>query len=1033
MELGLIRKVDLDDEMQQSYLDYAMSVIVSRALPDARDGLKPVQRRILYAMFDMGLRPDSAYKKSARIVGEVLGKYHPHGDMAVYEAMARLAQDFSMRYPLVDGQGNFGSVDGDPPAAMRYTEARLTKAAMEMLNQLDKDTVDFIPNFDESLGEPTVLPAAIPNLLVNGATGIAVGMATNIPPHNLGEVVDALVYMLEQWDKLDDLTVENLLHFIQGPDFPTGGVIIQDPLGEGLMSAYGSGRGRVIVQARAHMEEMVRGRNRIIVTELPYQTNKAALVERIADLVRDGQIEGISDLRDESDRQGMRMVIELSKTAEPEKILRQLYHHTPMQSTFGINLLALVDGEPRLLTLKQALRVYLDHRLMIIKRRSQYDLEKAKARAHILEGLRIALNNLDEVISLIRNAPDAEQARVRLIKRFKLSEIQAQAILDMPLRRLASLERKKIELEYKEINQLIKDLEALLKSPKKMRQVVIDELLAIKEAYADRRRTMIVRLKEGESTTTLLTTTDVTPAQTVWIGVTQGGKIARTPDEQLPNMDGDEAPRWLVHADTHQTLYLVTTQGKAAAIPVHAVPEAPSLAQGTQFYKVTPLDEGDVLADLFTLSNRIEDRENSYIVTVTRHGLVKKSELSELPGPSAQTFPLVKINEGDSLGWIRLTSGQDEILLATSHGMAIRFTENEVRPMGLVAAGVGGIKLTQGDALISAEKLPQKGEVLLVASNGKAKRVKLEEFPVQGRFGQGIQAWKLPAGTHLVGAHAGSFGDQVVLHIAGGSPVMVKADAAPVKSRAVQGSTIAGVKSSEEIVAITPLHHAVPVSHHPVPVDHHDDGRARADGKAKKKPAISRAKEARAVVGKKPTQGELPGLSPEIGNPPSQVRADREAKAVKPQEASREKPGRRSADRKTSARTPEIPAPKRPKKKTVEITPGDAQEKTPRKIRSTAGSPSIEKEKTDKSGHTSSPRTATKRKPVGAADDSTTLKNGQVGSRKTPDKASPPEGASKTRPGGRKGTAKAHSEANPIAQAEAISEPPVNPRKKKGK
>ncbi len=510
MEVGMVQKIDIDREMQQAYLDYAMSVIVARALPDARDGLKPVHRRILYAMHDMGIRADSTYKKSARIVGEVLGKYHPHGDMAVYEAMARMAQDFSMRYLLVDGQGNFGSVDGDPPAAMRYTEARLAAPAMTMLTDIQKNTVNFSANFDGTLDEPDVLPAALPNLLVNGATGIAVGMATNIPPHNLGEVIDALCYMLDHWEKLDDLTLDDLMQFIEGPDFPTGGVIFHDAgqEDEGLRSAYGSGRGRVTVQAHTHLEEMERGKNRIIVTELPYMTNKASLIERIAELVREERLEGISDLRDESDRHGMRIVIELSKTVEPENVLRELYKQTPMQSTFGITLLALVDGEPRLLTLKGALRVYLEHRLEIIRRRSEYDLERARARAHILEGLRIALQNLDEVIDLIRKSPDVDTARTRLMKRFKLSEIQAQAILDMPLRRLAALERKKIEEEYKEVQALIKELEVLLRSPKKMRTQVSQELLAVKESYCDARRTRIINLKPGVKKTSLLTAQD---------------------------------------------------------------------------------------------------------------------------------------------------------------------------------------------------------------------------------------------------------------------------------------------------------------------------------------------------------------------------------------------------------------------------------------------------------------------------------------------------------------------------------------------
>src|SRR5262245_34848668 len=471
MEVGLIRQINIDNEMQTAYLSYAMSVIVARALPDARDGLKPVQRRILYAMHDMGLRPDTPYKKSARIVGEVLGKYHPHGDASVYEAMARMAQDFSMRYVLVDGQGNFGSVDGDAPAAMRYTEARLAKMATDVLADIEKDTVDFSSNFDDTLEEPLVLPSAVPNLLVNGANGIAVGMATSVPPHNLGEVCDALIFMLDRWAKLDDVNVEDLMKFVKGPDFPTGGVIIKSKDdAEGRSAAYGSGRGKILVQAKANVEDMGRGKSRIIVTELPYQTNKSALIERIADLARDGSLEGLADLRDESDRQGMRIVIELQKTADPDTVLRELFKRTPLQNTFSIINLALVNGEPRLLTLKQALRVFLDHRLEVVRRRSEFELARAKERAHILEGLLVALKHLDEVIRLIRASRDTDDARAKLRKRFKLSEVQATAILDMPLRRLARLEREKIEAEYKEKLALIKHLEKLLASPKLMRE-----------------------------------------------------------------------------------------------------------------------------------------------------------------------------------------------------------------------------------------------------------------------------------------------------------------------------------------------------------------------------------------------------------------------------------------------------------------------------------------------------------------------------------------------------------------------------------
>jgi DNA gyrase subunit A len=802
MEVGLVQKINIEDEMQQAYLDYAMSVIVSRALPDARDGLKPVHRRILYAMFDMGLRPDSGYKKSARIVGEVLGKYHPHGDMAVYEAMARMAQDFSMRVMLVNGQGNFGSIDGDPPAAMRYTEARLTAAAQHMLLDIQKNTVDFDPNFDDTLTEPTVLPAALPNLLVNGASGIAVGMSTSIPPHNLGEVIEALRYMLENWEKMEDINLENLMKFIQGPDFPTGGIIIQQPGGENLSSAYGTGRGRVTIQARAHLEEMERGRNRIIVTELPYLTNKSSLIERIAELVRDERLSGIADLRDESDRQGMRIVIELNKAADPQSLLRDLYKYTPMQSTFSIIMLALVDGEPRLLSLKQALRVYLDHRLEVIRRRTEFDVEKAHQRAHILEGLRVALKNLDEVINMIRQAPDAETARTRLMRRFKLSDIQAQAILDIQLRRLASLERKKIELEYKEVIALIKELENLLRSPKKMRIIVADELQAINEKYGDRRRTQVVHLKTGESTAPL-TASELAPDESVWLVVSPEGLVSRMPESNAPRLSGSDAPAWLLKVNTRDTLYLVAEDGKAAAVALQVVPEADKPSSGIPYARLSALQDNDHLAAVFTLPARPERPDSWYIFSATHQGMVKKTGLSELPGPSASTFTLVRVNEGDRLGWLRLTNGQRDVLLLSASGMAIRFSEAEVRPMGLVAAGVLGMKLAAQDELIGMELLPGAGEVFMIASDGSVKRVAADQFPRQGRYGQGIVAWKLPAKICVVGLGLGKGPTRLTIRLDKLAPKMIRMDEAPLQTRAARGRAIQGFKPGDQVLSIT--------------------------------------------------------------------------------------------------------------------------------------------------------------------------------------------------------------------------------------
>ncbi|MBI5932840.1 MAG: DNA gyrase subunit A [Chloroflexi bacterium] len=804
MELGIVRKIDIDHEMQQSYLDYAMSVIVARALPDARDGMKPVQRRILYAMYDMGIRADTPYKKSARIVGEVLGKYHPHGDSSVYEAMARLAQDFSMRTMLVDGQGNFGSVDGDPPAAMRYTEARLAASAVDILSDINKNTVDFVSNFDDTLEEPSVLPAAIPNLLVNGATGIAVGMATSIPPHNLGEIVDACVYMLDRWEKLDDIDVEQLMEFVQGPDFPTGGIIIEEKGDEGIESAYGSGRGRITVQAKAHIEEMERSKSRIIVTELPYMVNKSSLIERIAELARDGHLEGLSDLRDESDRQGMRIVLEMTKNAEPESVLAALYKRTPMQTTFGINLLALVDGEPRTLTLKQALRVYLEHRLTVIKRRAEFDLEKAEARQHILEGYLIALKNLDEIINIIRSASDVEAARVKLMKRYKLTELQANAILDMQLRRLAALERKKIETEYKEVSAIIKDLKTLLKSPKLMRGTVAEELLRVKAAYADRRRTQIVSLKKGKAAK-MLTATDLMPDQTIWVGVTADGLIARTHDDKQPKHSGNDAPRWLVKTSTSDTLYLAAENGKCAAVALHVIPEAEKLTDGAPYYKVSPLQEDDILSAMFVLpARKSEMPEETCVLSISRLGMVKKSLVTELPGPSAQAFTLARVNEGDGLGWVGLTDGKKDILLVTSGSMAIRFKEDDVRPMGLVAAGVNGIKLEEGDELVGAEVLPAEGEIFLLASDGKAKRVGEKDFPSQGRYGKGVRVWDLPKKVTLVGAVSGKPNHMATIVLSKGAPKSTRLDAANVRKRAAtKGDAIVEIKKDEIITGLS--------------------------------------------------------------------------------------------------------------------------------------------------------------------------------------------------------------------------------------
>jgi len=802
MDLGTVRPININEEMQQSYLDYAMSVIVSRALPDARDGLKPVQRRILYAMYDMGLRPDSAHKKSARIVGEVLGKYHPHGDMAVYDAMARLAQDFSQRYMLVEGQGNFGSVDGDPPAAMRYTEARLTDISMDILQQLGMDTVDFIDNFDGSLQEPEVLPSSVPNLLINGASGIAVAMATNIPPHNLGEVVDALIMMLENWSKIDDIGVEDLMGYIKGPDFPTGGLIITDDKTETLAQSYGSGKGRIKIRARVLLEEMSRGRKRIIVTELPYMTNKASLIEKIAEFARDGKLEGLSDLRDESDRQGMRIVIELTKTADPDTVLKMLYKRTTMQATFGINMLALVKGEPHKLSLKQVLKVFADHRLEVVKRRSEYELRKAKDRLHILKAYLTALENLDEIIETIRHSQRVETARKNLMRKFTLDQIQAQAILDMPLRRLAGLERKKIEDEYKEVSKRIKELESLLRSPKKMRGVVIDELKTVKEKYADPRRTQIIQMDEGETSLDLLTTTDVMPEENVWVAISEDNHIARTNVDKSFRQWGVDAPKLLLRTTTHQTIYIVAEKGETAALHVHALPVADEPEKGALVSAITPFNAEHRFKAIFSAPMDMDGMDR-YITSVTRMGVVKRSQISDLPAPSANLFTLVKINEGDELCSLVFTKGEEDILLLSKDGMGIRFNEEDVRPMGLVAAGVAGMKLREGDEVVSADAVSRKGEVLIVTNRGKAKRIDPEQFPTQGRNGLGVITWKLEEGERVIGMMFGRLTHNGVLHFKGAASRLIHVTDAPSGSRVSRGGSVIDVKKKDDILEMT--------------------------------------------------------------------------------------------------------------------------------------------------------------------------------------------------------------------------------------
>ena len=789
MEVGLIKQVNIDQEMRESYLSYAMSVIVSRALPDARDGLKPVQRRILYAMYDMGLRPDTPYKKSARVVGEVLGKYHPHGDQSVYEAMVRLAQDFAMRYMLVDGQGNFGSIDGDAAAAMRYTEARMSPAGFDLLADIDKNTIDFEPNFDDTLKEPIVLPATLPNLLVNGASGIAVGMATSIPPHNLREIVGALVYMLDNWKHLDDISVADLMRFVQGPDFPTGGLIARHRAdgddADVIASAYATGRGRIIVRARAHIEQMERNKSRIIITEIPYQVNKTNLLGRIADLHREGRLEGLTDLRDESDRRGLRIVIETTRTVGAEHVLAELFRLTPLQSTFSISLLALVNNEPRVLTLKQALRVYLEHRLEVVRRRSAYELDKARQRAHILQGLLVALDHLDEVIDLIRRSRNADTARTNLMERFKLSEVQASAILDMQLRRLAALERKKIQDEYKEKLALIKELEKLLAHPELMRAEIKKELLEVGERFGDKRRTQIVDTVEGK----VLTSAGLLPDEQVWIMIGEKGTLGRALGATAPAIARKplEQPASLLKANTRDTLYLITAGGRAVGLPVHRVPEADELGKGQVWSEISPLSRDDRLAAALVLPGN-GDRPPGFLFMTTLAGVVKRIRLEDLPGVTTEPFTVMNVAEDDALGWARVTSGENEVLLATSSGMAIRFAEDSVRPMGLPAAGVMGIKLdSETEGVVGMDLVAPKGFLWSITDNGLAKATPIEDYPLQNRYGQGVINMRLPKGaSEVVAATLLTRGANLIVTTSGGVTKKLGLSDAPVGGRTVR-------------------------------------------------------------------------------------------------------------------------------------------------------------------------------------------------------------------------------------------------------
>ncbi|HMZ06934.1 MAG TPA: DNA gyrase subunit A [Anaerolineales bacterium] len=744
MIAGNVESVDIDSQMRSAYLDYAMSVIVARALPDARDGMKPVHRRIMYAMHELGLRSNSAYKKSARIVGEVLGKYHPHGDSAVYEAMARMAQDFSMRYMLVDGQGNFGSVDGDAPAAMRYTEARLQKMAEEMLADLEKETVDFGPNFDESLQEPLVLPARVPNLLLNGASGIAVGMATNIPPHNLRELTAAINHLIENHDRMEEISGEDLMKFIPGPDFPTGGMIVGT---EGIISAYGTGRGRIVMRGIAHIEETKSGRYQINITEIPYQVNKSSLIERIAELVREDKIDQISDLRDESDKRGMSIVIELKRGAQPKKVLNQLYKYTALQSTFGVQMLALVAdetgrAEPRTLTLKRMLQIFIEHRQTVITRRSQFDLDKAKARLHILDGYLIALNNIDAIIKVIREAEDADKAKTALITRFKLSELQAQAILDMQLRRLAALERWKIEEEHKQVRSTIEYLEDLLANPKKILTLIKEDMAELAEKYGDDRRTKISAEARED-----IHEEDLVPDESVLISLTERGYIKRMAATAFRSQsrggrgvighttkDEDEITM-LIPARSLDTMLFFSDKGKVYSEKVYQIPDLDRATKGIPLVNILALGPNEKITAAMSIREFSTDH---YCILMTGRGRIKRVSMEEFASVRPSGLIAMNLDEGDTLGWARLTSGKDEIIIITENGQALRFGEDKVRSMGRQAAGVQGIRLAKDDAVTSMDVVDKEGSLLVVTTGGFGKQTPLKEYAAKGRATGGI-------------------------------------------------------------------------------------------------------------------------------------------------------------------------------------------------------------------------------------------------------------------------------------------------------
>ena len=809
MVLGTVKPVNIEDEMRSSYLDYAMSVIVSRALPDVRDGLKPVHRRILYAMNDMGIRRSSPHRKSARIVGEVLGKYHPHGDTSVYDAMVRMAQDFSMRYPLVDGQGNFGSVDNDPPAAMRYTEARLSRIAEEMLVDIDKDTVNFTPNFDDSLKEPSVLPTMLPNLLLNGSAGIAVGMATNIPPHNLSEVCDAIAYLIDN----PNATIDALTGFIKGPDFPTAGIILGY---EGIKNAYTTGHGKVVVRAKAHVGNITgSGRQHIVVTELPYQTNKAALIENMAHLVKNKKIDGISELRDESDRQGMRVVIELKRDVLPQQVLNNLYKHTAMQSSFFVNMLALVDGQPRVISLKEALKYYVEFRQTVITRRSRFELKEAKARAHILEGLRVALDNLDRVIATIRKSDTAEIARKNLMADFELTQVQAQAILDMQLRRLANLERQKIIDEYTEVLKRISYLEDLLASPRRILLLIKEEVGELKSKYGDERRTAIMEQAPLE-----FTEADLIPHERVLVSLSNRGFIKRVASKvyTLQHRGGKgiigmgtretDDVRLLTVADTHDNLFFYTNRGKVFYLKCHEIPAGASrTSKGIAVVNLFSITEGERITAMVAAEEFIPD---AFMVMATRAGEIKKTALHKFTSVRVNGLIAVDLEPKDELVSVCLATDQDDVILVTQKGQSIRFSVSSLRASSRTSGGVRAIRLGKGDAVVSMDRADADAFLLVVAENGLGKLTPVDQYPRQHRAGGGVRTFKVVEKSGwVVAAKVVTQDEQLMIISADGivtrTPVKEKdpRQGITTQGRSTQGVIVMRLNEGDKVVALT--------------------------------------------------------------------------------------------------------------------------------------------------------------------------------------------------------------------------------------